>query len=223
MSITWSPCSRASRWRKASSSSLRAVSSAESGSADPRARRLDPDNRLVGRQAERRLDLESLRDCLLQASGELDRTLGGRSVPELFQNDAIRRRTVYGALDRQRVDGPYRVFDFANPDQHTPRRHTTTVPQQALYLVNSPFVAARAVALARVCAPAGRGDAETVEALYRTLWQRSPSAAERALATEFLVQERGLAAAPGPKPGAFGPVERLAQALMISNGFCYVD
>ena len=50
------------------------------------------------------------------------------------------RRTVYGFIDRQNLDGLYRTFDFAVPDATSPKRFVTTVPQQALFLMNSPFV-----------------------------------------------------------------------------------
>ena len=61
------------------------------------------------------------------------------------------RRTVYGFIDRQNLPGLFRTFDFASPDAHSPQRFTTTVPQQALFLMNSPFVVEQA--------PAARGAA----------------------------------------------------------------
>ena len=58
------------------------------------------------------------------------------------------RRTVYGFIDRQNLDGLYRTFDFAVPDATSPRRFVTTVPQQALFLMNSPFLHEQARRLA---------------------------------------------------------------------------
>ena len=57
-------------------------------------------------------------------------------------------RTLYGFIDRQNLDGLFRTFDFASPDASSPRRVVTTVPQQALFLMNSPFVIDQARRLA---------------------------------------------------------------------------
>lgn len=62
----------------------------------------------------RRLDLEAMRDTLLFISGELDFTMGGRSV-EGASDPLNHRRTVYGLVDRQDLPAFYRAFDFAMP------------------------------------------------------------------------------------------------------------
>ena len=59
-----------------------------------------------------------------------------------------RRRTVYGLVDRQSLPAVFRAFDFASPDQSVERRPRTTVPQQALFSMNAPFVVEQAKALA---------------------------------------------------------------------------
>ncbi len=107
------------------------------------AAKIDPENRLLWRQNRRRLDFEAMRDTLLACSGQLDTAMGGRGQ-ELAET---RRRTVYGFIDRQNLPGIFRTFDFASPDTTNPQRHSTTVPQQALFMMNSPFVIDRARAL----------------------------------------------------------------------------
>ena len=111
------------------------------------AMKADPDNRLVWRMNRRRLDFEALRDSLLACSGQLDTAMGGRGEDLA----AMRRRTVYGFIDRQNLPGIFHTFDFATPDASSPQRFVTTVPQQALFMMNSPFVIDRARAL--VAAP----------------------------------------------------------------------
>ncbi len=108
------------------------------------AMKADPDNRLVWRMNRRRLDFEALRDSLLACSGQLDTAMGGHGQ-ELADS---RRRTVYGFIDRQNLPGIFHTFDFATPDASSPQRFVTTVPQQALFMMNSPFVIDRARALA---------------------------------------------------------------------------
>ena len=101
-------------------------------------RAADPENRLLWRMNRRRLDFEALRDSLLVAAGRLDKTIGGPAV-QITEPPFATRRSVYGFIDRQNLPGFFRTFDFASPDAHTPRRPLTTVPQQALYMMNSPF------------------------------------------------------------------------------------
>src|SRR5205085_1976888 len=104
----------------------------------------DPENRLLWKFNRQRLDLEALRDGMLAVAGRLDATLGGPAVDLLA---GVPRRTVYGFIDRQNLPGLFRTFDFASPDTHAPQRYTTTVPQQALFLLNSPFAVEQAKAV----------------------------------------------------------------------------
>ncbi|MEM7315026.1 MAG: DUF1553 domain-containing protein, partial [Planctomycetota bacterium] len=112
------------------------------------AQRSDPNNRLLWRVNARRLSFEEFSDTLLTASEQLDRRVGGKPLP-LFEPPFLIRRAIYAAVDRQYLPGTLRVFDFANPDLHVPKRAETTVPQQALFLLNHPLVLQRASELAR--------------------------------------------------------------------------
>lgn len=133
-----------------------------------------------------RLDFETLRDSLLSVSGELDSTTGGPPT-DLFKPPFPSRRTIYGLIDRQFLPGVFRVFDFANPDMHNPQRPETTVPQQALFFMNSPFLAERARALmnrseVKFCAHPER----RIETLYRILYQRPPTPKQIDLGLRFV-------------------------------------
>src|SRR5438046_5495028 len=87
-----------------------------------------------------------LRGLMRAAAGRLDPPAGG--VPfSLTSQPSVPRRSVYGFIERGRVPGLLSAFDFASPDQHAPMRYTTTVPQQALFFLNSPFVAEQCRAL----------------------------------------------------------------------------
>ena len=99
------------------------------------------------RANRRRLDLESLRDSLLAVAGRLDEKMGGPSV-SLTDAPFSTRRSVYGFIERQNLPAFFRTFDFANPNTHTPERPQTTTPQQALFLMNSPFAIEQATFLA---------------------------------------------------------------------------
>src|ERR1700733_15341350 len=72
-------------------------------------------------------------------SGQLDlRAAGGKSV-DLWSQPFTDRRAVYGFVERQNLPGTFRTFDFATPDSTSARRFQTTVPQQALFFMNSPL------------------------------------------------------------------------------------
>ena len=162
----------------------------QSSLTNPGAAAKDPENRLTWRQNRRRLDFESLRDSLLAVSGNLDKTLGGRGQ-EMVIAAGPSRRTLYGLVDRQNLPGLFRTFDFASPDATAPKRFETTVPQQSLYMMNSPFVIAQAESLA--ARPPGQASAETVRRLYQIVLSRDPEEDEVQLALACL---QDLAAAP---------------------------
>ena len=87
----------------------------------------------------RRLELEPMRDTLLAVSGAIDLKIGGRPQ-DILEQPFKPRRTIYGFIDRQNLPGMFRTFDLATPDSTSPQRFNTTVPQQALFMMNGPFV-----------------------------------------------------------------------------------
>lgn len=153
------------------------------------ATKTDPENRLYWRQSPRRLDFEALRDSLLRVSGNIDHTMFGQPVP--VHDGGSNRRTVYGFIDRQNLPGLFRVFDFASPDQTAPRRFETTVPQQALYLMNNPFVQEQARKLIRDIGSSPESSVEErIRQLHRRILGRDPSADELSMATEYFTRNQ---------------------------------
>jgi hypothetical protein len=156
----------------------------------PDARAIDPENKLLWRMNPRRLDFEALRDSLLAASGQIDLTLGGRSV-DITSEPFTLRRTVYAFIDRQNLPGLFRTFDFASPDSTSGMRFTTSVPQQALFMMNSPFVIEQAKKLAaRAEVTREKQPGQRVAALYRLLFGRAPDETESRLGVQFIKSER---------------------------------
>ena len=173
-------------------------------------RKSDPSNRLLWRQNRIRLEFEALRDSMLAVAGRLDTTLGGPPF-ELLAIPSSPRRTVYAYISREEPSALMRTFDFSNPEEHTARRQLTTVPQQALFLMNSPFLAEQANALAENCAPAE----PCVEHLYRRVLGRSPNPDERADALRFL--ESSSAVVEESSPGDTSWLHGLAQLDPIAG------
>jgi hypothetical protein len=176
----------------------------------------DPQNRLLWRFNRQRLDFESLRDSILAVAGTLDQTERGPSVA-LTQPPFPSRRTVYGFVDRQNLEGDYRTFDFAVPDATSPRRFVTTVPQQALFLLNSPFVQEQVRALAVSIEKEGSLPADDcVRLVYRRVLGRLPEPHELALGAGFLNRKY-------PAPASLSPLAQFAQVLILTNEFTFVD
>lgn len=155
----------------------------------PEGEAADPTNQLLWRQNRQRLDFESLRDGVLLAAGQLDLTLGGEGV-DITSEPFATRRTIYARVERQNLPALFRTFDFANPDVHTPMRINTTVPQQALFLMNSPFLVEQASQLAHQEAIAQQQTPEArIAALYQTVLQRDPAPEEIDLGKQFIAQQ----------------------------------
>ena len=174
----------------------------------------------------RRLTAEELRDSLLAAGGNLDRTPAGPHPfpPEsawgytqhnpfgtFFDTD---RRSVYLVGVRNRRHPFLGLFDGADPNATTPQRQATTVPTQALYFLNDPFFHAQAD---RVAGRALSGDdAGRLDRLFRLVLQRRPTAENRAFAVGFLDRYRRAA----DDRAAWAA---LARVLLASNEFLFVD
>ncbi len=184
----------------------------------PEYSRLDPDNRWLWRMNRQRLDFEGLRDALLMVSGKLDLKRGGVAV-DLTTMPFTGRRTVYGFIDRQNLPGLFRTFDFASPDTSTPQRYTTTVPQQALFLMNSPFVLEQARNLVSWPELAALDDEQRIQHLYRLAYGRAADPEEVALGLRF-VAAPAIAEQEPPEPSAW---EEYAQVLLLANEFVFVD
>jgi hypothetical protein len=100
----------------------------------------------------------------------------------------------------------FRTFDFASPDTTSPQRFATTVPQQALFLMNSPFVVHQARTLAeRADIKASSRPEEQIRRMYELAFQRQPEPDELRLAVRFLeAQSRASTALPGGPAWQYG-------------------
>ncbi|MGH9721937.1 MAG: PSD1 and planctomycete cytochrome C domain-containing protein [Bryobacteraceae bacterium] len=181
-------------------------------------RRIDPDNLLLWRMNRRRLEIESLRDAMLAAAGRLDETVGG--VPfALTAQPSTPRRSVYGFIERGRVPALLSAFDFASPDQHAPMRYVTTVPQQALFFLNSPFVAEQARHLVALAGAASTATpAQNIIRLYRLAFSRDPEKWELEAGLKFVSQDSSSPVADTPpSPWRYGTGEFRADAGRVES------
>lgn len=186
----------------------------QSSATDERAMAKDPSDRLLWRMSPRRLEFEPMRDSLLHVAGRLDAKLGGRSAP---LDDNYLRRAVYGYTDRFRIPSLLRNFDVANPDTSIARRSETTVPLQALFLMNSSFVRQQAEALMKRPEMVQASSTESrITKAFELVYSRQPSRDELKMAQEYL----------GHVPEGEAGAKQWAsfvQGLLISNEFVFVD
>ncbi len=153
----------------------------------------DPANGLLWRFNLRRLDFEAFRDSLLFIAGRLDLSEVGGQPVNILSEPFSDRRSVYGYVDRAAVPELMTHFDFANPGASSGRRHETIVPQQALYLMNSPLmVDVSRRLLARPEMQKAHSDSEKVEALYWMAYQRAPKPNEVRMSLAYLEQVRAI-------------------------------
>jgi len=155
----------------------------------------DPENRLVWRANRKRLTAEAIRDSILSVSGQLSMQQGGPTIRKFSQYDwgyefNTIRRSVYVPLFRNTLLEVMEAFDVANPNVVSGRRSETTLPTQALYLMNSPFVNAEAERAGERIIRSGVSDAERVRLVYRLALGREPSAVEADVVMKFIEEPK---------------------------------
>ena len=183
---------------------------------DDAALKVDPENRLLWRMNRRRLEVEAWRDAILAVSGRLDPAVGGPS--RSLDDPGNRRRTFYAAVSRHDLAPLLRVFDFPDPNITGAERTRTTVPLQALVVMNDEFMIDAARGLAGRLGESADDDAR-IDRAYSLLFGRQATDRERQIGRAYL-------SAPDPAgapAGDLGRRERYAQALLGTNEFLFVD
>ena len=170
-------------------------------------REKDPSGKHLWRYPERRLEAEVIRDIVLDASGKLNRELGGEPffppIPEAVrlsfpkgkwemneQGPAVWRRSIYSYWKRGLRYPMFEVFDQPDPNVTCEKRNRTTVPTQALTLLNNEFVLQQAKYFAeRVAAEAGEGGAARIRRAYQIALSRGPDGDELDRNLTFLAKQ----------------------------------
>ncbi len=179
------------------------MTSAFDDAADSKA---DPENLYLWRFRPQRLDAEIVRDSMLAVGGNINLEIGGEPIFPYIPKDILAgqfrgkwentpegpagwRRGMYVY---QRRSLPYPMFDtFDHPDMNVTAgaRHVSTVPTQALTLLNNPFVLSQADFLAaRVRREAGDPESQ-VKLAYRLSLARPPTEAEVAIGTDLIKKQ----------------------------------
>ncbi len=159
----------------------------QSGDANLEYAEIDPDNHLLWRANLRRLDIEEVHDSMLSMAGMLDTSkIGGKPV-HIGSAEFAKRRAVYTWIDRQNPAELFTQFDFPNPDIASGRRYETIVPQQSLFLMNSPLVIETARTLVQTPEfVQAKNNRQRVNELYLQIFQRPPTDREFELCAKYL-------------------------------------
>jgi len=155
------------------------------------AARKDPDNRLLWRASRRRLEAEAIRDAILAVSGQLDLVQGGSLIKpstgsEFGYQFTSHRRSVYVPVFRNTLHDLFEVFDFSNPNLVSGQRSAGTLPTQALYLMNSPFVMEQSEATAEWLLAIPCDNDERIRRAFERTLGRPPLDAELDLARDYV-------------------------------------
>jgi hypothetical protein len=185
--------------------------------------------------ARRRLTAEEIRDSILATSGELDQTIA-RAHPfpsptewgytQHAPFNAVYdhgRRSVYLMTQRIKRHPFLALFDGADPNATTAARMATTVPTQALYFMNDPFVHTKAEAYARGLQAARPDDLQRIEKAWHDLLGRSPTDIERTEAADFLGDYRAELVVANVNDANVRALAAYVRTVFGSNEFLYLD
>ena len=197
----------------------------------------DPENRLLWSQNRQRMRAEAVRDAVLEASGQLDREMGGTLLMtpnrgyvtnDQSNNQArydLPRRSVYLPVIRNAMYELFSAFDYNDPSIHIARRPATVVPHQALYFLNSPMVLQASEVIIDEVLSVEASEGDRVDMIYRKILCRNAMESEKSRAARYFEKVRQW------KAGLANPEEvtekqmwhSFCQTLLASSEFLYLD
>ncbi|MGH9719815.1 MAG: DUF1553 domain-containing protein, partial [Bryobacteraceae bacterium] len=190
----------------------------------------------------RRVEAEIVRDLILSTSGQLNPQAGGppffpslaASVHEEVkrvgkwtltrEEPSTWRRSVYAYWKRARKHPMFEVFDQPDTMVTCEKRNTTTVPTQALTLLNNEFVLLQSQYFAeRVLKSAGPSRDAQIKTAYQIALSRDPAPREMTDNSRFLGQQvKHHGANPDGDPNLRALTD-LCNVIMNLNEFLYVE
>jgi hypothetical protein len=187
----------------------------------PTGMRIDAGSRLLWRFPGRRLNAESIRDSILQASGVLDHRMGGTGFsPFEVHMENVRhyhpkkifgpkdwRRMIYMTKVRQESEAVFGAFDCPDGSLAVAKRSRSTTPLQALNLLNSTFIIQQATLFAKRLESKAKTDTARIEHAWQICFQHPPTAADISDSKAF-IKEQGLV--------------QFARAMLNSNELVFI-
>ncbi len=180
---------------------------------------IDPENRLLSKQNIQRLQVEPLRDAILQASDRLDLRLNGPGG----QLDSP-RRTLFLTINRAALPDLFSIFDYVDPASHIEQRSVTSVPSQALFLLNNDIVIQSSEALARRLLDRSSDVSYQIEMAFRITLAREPNAFELERSTRLLHDAaEDVSAVSSEDASRLAALSLLVRSLMATREFSWIE
>ncbi len=192
-------------------------------------KKADPNNELYSRWKPRRLEGEALRDGILAVTGKLNEERYGPPAPVVASGGAIdtkddpqgNRRSIYLIVRRSQHLTMLDLFDTPLMEVNCPQRPSSTVPLQALALMNSPFSERNAAALAeRILKNGGPNDESRIAYAFKLMFTREPKTSEVETIKKFLANATVESA--GKPLKVKDTWTQVGLVLLNSNEFVYV-
>lgn len=190
---------------------------------------------LYSRSDRRRLSAEEIRDAILLVSGEWDPTPAeAHPFPSpitwgftqhgpfnaVYEHN---KRSVYLMTQRLKRHPFLALFDGPDPNATTATRLGTTVPTQALFFLNDPFVHSKADAWAARLQAVSSDDQSQINRAFQDALARNPTSEEVADGVEFLTLYRQQLAELGQEDIPRSALAAFLRTIIGSNEFLYVD
>ncbi|MDF1815725.1 MAG: PSD1 and planctomycete cytochrome C domain-containing protein [Verrucomicrobiales bacterium] len=191
----------------------------------------DPDNRLLWRANKRRLDAEVIRDSILSVSGRLDLSPRPASLAAEVTNhsvailgfdksiptdlDGSNHRSIFLPVFRENLPDVLHLFDFAEPSLVVGDRDETNVPLQALYLMNSEFIAQQSAAFAERLMREENTREDRIRRAFQLCFNRPPDPEESKMISAYF--------ADSTEVDEVTMATRFCQALLSSAEFRIAD
>jgi len=205
----------------------------------------DPTDVYLWRYPVRRLEAEIIRDVTLSASGQLNTEAGGPpffpAIPVSVRADQPRgtweltkeepstwKRSVYAYVKRGLKYPMFDVYDQPDLNVTCEKRAVSTVPTQALTMLNNEFMLIQAAHFAeRVMKEAGKDQHEQVKAMYRIAFSREPNQKELDTNAAFLKKQFDREMAQGgsvtAESAGLSALTDLAHVTLNLNEFMYIE
>jgi hypothetical protein len=200
---------------------------------------VDPENRLLWRMRTKRLEAESIRDCVLAVGGRLDSTMGGRPILLIARPDGLvtvdasklrrpgdaNRRSVYLLSRRAYNLSLLSVFDRPAFAVNCPKRDASVIPLQSLTMLNDEFIADEAEHLAGRAAAASEAPDRAVETAFGLALSRQPTQREVRQCSEFLSRQNAAFQRAGATATRAGQkaLAQLCRTLLNTSEFLYSE
>lgn len=195
----------------------------------------DPSNTLLWRMNKQRMEAEVIRDCILAASGKLNPKAGGpgfkpriradlldasqRNKWPVLENETAEhwRRSVYIYVKRQLLMPGMELFDAPTTTDSCALRMQSTVPTQALVLMNDEFVEDQAGFLAqRAKTEAGDALPAVIEHLFMLTLSHKPTPQRLQQSLDFVTSRQ-------QSSDETTALRDLSHVLLNSSEFVYIE